>query len=184
MSLEQFIESKYYTFIFLILIIYLIFFHNKFIWWISIKKFNKLVYSKHEVVNEIREYLLKKEKLREKYHDFYKLVSKSQVYFMLMLLSLVQYIIAMFSKEFNYMNVNVCLITMVISFLEFRDNRRTYKKIVKILDAKFAKIGHILFDYNLMATEDEVLDYCIKNNFINEKDRLKIIKDSNRNVNY
>lgn len=173
--LKNFISSKYSTLLYVVLLVSNIF-QGKLTSWYVIKKINKLLHSDYSIVDDSRNELIEEFKLKEHFMEFYNCRGKAAMYLVMGIASLGQSIVLFVTPNIDRISLNICMLTMTLSFIEFRDNRITSKKIKKELAMKTSKIIECSTDLDTMAREDSILDMLMKEKKITKEKRSEIIK--------
>ncbi|MCG8539250.1 MAG: hypothetical protein MJA82_04835 [Clostridia bacterium] len=173
-------SSKYYILLY-IAIFLLSMVQGKITSWYVMKRINKVMLSDYKIVDELKNELVKNYKLEDKFTEYYNCFIKTRIYLFLGIAGFIQLIGLLGEQNIDISSRNICMLTITISFIEFRDNRNTSKKIKNEIDIESSKLLHNFRQFELMAMEDSVLDVLVKQKDITESERAEIIKKEARN---
>lgn len=172
---------KYFIFVYVGTFLYSLF-YGKISGWYYEKEIKKIMETKCEIANELIDELIKEEAIRDKWEEYYDCLCKSLIYLVMGIASLGQLIIIMINSSIDLVSANVCMLTMLISFLEFRDNKSNSRRMKKKLDLEMRKIINNVADIKEMALQDFVLEDMVKKNLINNEKRVDMIKEMSRDI--
>lgn len=178
-NIKALTSIKYFVFLYLIIFIFNMFYGkiSALYYESSIKK---LLRTQFEMANELINELISDAKVEIKWKEYMDCLGKALMYLVMGLTSLGQLLIIMLEKSVDLVSANVCMLTMTISFLEFRDNISTSSRMKKELNIEVSNIINDSLDIKRMALEDSVLENMVKKNQINNEKRVNIIKNEQR----
>lgn len=146
-----------------------------------VKEINKILSSKYEIVEKLKNELVEKIKLKDKLMERYNCLVKSRIYLILVIASLGQLIVLLIGKDVDRIGINILMLTITISFMEFWDNRRMSKKMKNEIDREISKIIIDFIEIDEIATQDFILNDMVEKKIITEKKKQEIIKKKVRN---
>lgn len=144
------------------------------------KSIKKILISRFQITNELINGLIVDAKVKFKWKEYMNCFGKALMYLSMGLASLGQLLIIMIQKSVDLVSANVCMLTMTISFLEFRDNISTSRRMKKECDIEISNIIDASLDVERMALDDFVLENMVKENQINDEKRMDMIKEISR----
>lgn len=179
--IKKIILSNHYMWIYVIILLSSLF-QGRVSTWCAMKGINKITASKDKTVEELGSELIEKLKIKEKLTDYYNCYIKYKTYLTLGIISFGQLIelyivnnVDIISMT-NRINISACMFTMIISIMEYRDNKRISEKMRAEIDIETSKIVDDSVELEAMAKEDFILDKLVKLNHITEEQRLEFIK--------
>lgn len=178
---KEIILSNHYMWIYVIILLSSIF-QGKMSTWYAMKGINKITSSRYKIVEELRSELIEKLKTKEKLTDYYNCCIKYGTYLALGIISFGQLVGLYIANNVdrismtNRINISVCMFTMTISIMEYRDNKRISEKMTAEINIETSQILEEYEDLEDIARKDFVLDKLVKLNRITEEQRLEFIK--------
>lgn len=145
--------TKLYT-VFYILIFAYAMLHGKTLGSDVTEHLKNFLFAGNKTVIDLTEESIAVNKLKQKYEEYYNCKGKYQVYCSLGFMSLIQFIVLLSTPDSDWLSMNVCVLTMIISFLEFRDNMLASKKLKSELDEASHKTNQDIAEVAVMALED------------------------------
>lgn len=118
-------------------------------------------------------------KLKERLIEYYNCREKARIYICFGIISLVQLIISLIKNDINLMNINVCTFTMILAFMESRDNYTTSNKMIRETKPEVLRILKVLYECESITSQDSLLDMLEKKGVITTEDRIKLMKADN-----
>ncbi|SDO87638.1 hypothetical protein [Clostridium gasigenes] len=152
-------------------------FQGQIISWFCENGIKKIMRSRYETVNELMDDLIEERKLKDRWTECYNCLWKALMYSLVGIACLGQLILFMIEPSVDRVGTNVCMLTIAISFLEFRDNISISKKMKNEIHVETIKIARIFTDLETMAIQDFTLDILMEKKYINEGKRVEIIRD-------
>jgi len=144
------------------------------------KSIKKILITRFEISNELINELIVDSKLKFKWKEYINCSGKALMYLLMGVASSGQLLIIMIQKSVDLVSANVCMLTMTISFLEFRDNISTSIRMKKERDIEISNIIDAYIDIERMALDDFILEDMVKKNEINDEKRMDMIKELSR----
>lgn len=174
-NIKEFFIRNYYTFLYVGIFVFSLF-QGRIISWYSKKNIEehldfkkalkndlkKDMLSTYETVQKLKVESIKESKLEESMTEYYNCLWKSRMYFTLGIVSLPQLIILMLGSNVDRVSANLSILTITISFIEYRDNKLASKKIKKEVDYKLKQLVEELIDIQDMAINDFIKNKLIK----------------------
>ncbi len=160
--MNSIMASKYYN-IFYVILLVLIIFQGKISSLYVIKVMNKIFTSKYQLVNEVKCEFIDKNKLENLLNEYYNYYIKAHTYLTLVIASLPQAISLFMLEKIDRINLNIFMLTLVISVIEYRDNLRTAKEIDKKVDKEIHTQIEIFNELDVMVMEDRIKDFLKRN---------------------
>jgi hypothetical protein len=112
--------------------------------------------SNFEVVDKLILDSINDKKLSDKLYDYYNTLIKSRLYFVLALSLVFNIIVIIFSVQYDITSLNVLLVTLIISIIEYRDNRYLSKKLYKEYENMTNELISEYIECKNMAIDDFV----------------------------
>ncbi|EHK2334480.1 hypothetical protein KCK34_000907 [Clostridium perfringens] len=149
---------------------------GKILSWYTEEYLKNLLKTNFEEVNELAKDVIEKSNFREYYRNYLDVKCKANMYLTMTIASVYQLIISLINNS-NQFAINLCLLTITISFIEYRDNKKLANEKKEDANEKQKNIINIFIDIKNMKCDDIVFDDLENKNLLTKEDRLKLIKE-------
>lgn len=117
-----------------------------------------------------------KNKLNESWEEAFTCLSKANTYLCLVTLLTIQFVLIIFATERDGIATTVLMFTIAVSIMEYRDNRKEFKRREKVLTEEQLNLMMQAEDLKDMEFQDRVLTELEKSGIIDKEKRKEIIK--------